>query len=190
MGCMSFCRALRNGFLVTVCCVAMPAQGDEIYFSIEGAIQGTIQGDTMQKGLEGRMRALEFEAGVASPFDLASGQKTGKRAHSPVRVTREPGRGTPQLLHALATNESLKEVRFDFYGLRTVSGAKAMSLYQTIKLTNASLVGFERAGVPATDLAGGTVRSLEKLSFTYQKIEIIDVERNVSAQDDWASPLF
>lgn len=183
-----FGRALRSGLAIIACCIALPASGDDIYFSVEGQVQGKITGELTGKGLDGKMRALSFLAGIRVPIDAATGQMTSKRAHEPVQVTREPGRGTPQLMHALVTNELLKEVRFDFYGVRLVNGVRAMTLYQTIRLANAKLVGFERTAEPATDLSAGAVRSLEELRFTYQKIELIDVERNVSAQDDWLQP--
>lgn len=182
-------RALRGGFLIIACCIALPAMGDDIYFSVEGQAQGKILGEVVGKGLEGKMRALGFSGGIEAPFDPATGQMTGTRQHQPVRVKREPGRGTAQLMHATATNEMLKEVRFEFYGLRTINGVKGMALYQTIRLTNARLVGFERTAEPATDQSAGAVRSLEALQFTYQSIELIDHERNVSAQDSWAVQL-
>lgn len=185
---LGFGKALRSGLAIVACCIAMPAVGDDIYFSVEGQNQGKITGEVFQKGLEGKMRAVGFGGGIQAPFDAASGQLTGKRTHMPVQVTREPGRGTVQLMHAIATNELLKEVRFDFYSPRLVNGMRVMTLYQTIRLTNATLVGFERTAVPATDTTGGAVRSLEELRFIYQRIELIDVERGVSAQDNWSVP--
>lgn len=178
-------RALRSGLAIIACSFTVPASGDDIYFSVEGAIQGKIIGEVVQKGLEGKMRALGFRGGIRVPIDATTGQMTSKRVHEPVQVTREPGRGTPQLMHALATNELLKEVRFDFYAPRIINGVRAMSLYQTIRLTNAKLVGFERTAEPATDLSAGAVRSLEELRLSYQKIELIDIERSISAQDEW-----
>lgn len=182
---MNFVRSLRSGLLLIACCIAMPASGDDIYFSVEGATQGKIVGEVVAKNLEGKMRALGFGAGIVFPRDPGSGLISGARKHSPVRVTREPGRGSPQLLHALVTNEALKEVRFDFYGPRLISGVKQMALYQSVRLTNASLAEIERTAEPATDLSSGAVRSLERLEFIYQKIELIDHERSVSAQATW-----
>ena len=182
---MNFVRSLRSGLLLIACCIAMPASGDDIYFSVEGATQGKIVGEVVAKGLEGKMRALGFGTKIEYPRDPASGQISGARIHTLVQVTREPGRGSPQLMHALVNNEPLKEVRFDFYGPRLINGVKQMALYQSIRLTNAYLSEFERTAEPATDLSSGAVRSLERLEFTYNKIELIDHERNVSAQATW-----
>ena len=180
---MNYVRSLRSGLLLFVCCIAMPALGDDIYFSVEGATQGKIVGEVIAKGLEGKMRALGFSAGLRTPWQDGTSRIRATREHNPVMVTREPGRGSPQLLHALITTELLKTVRFDFYGLRIVNGAKQMVLYQTIRLSNATLDDFEQKSEPATDLSGGAVRSREVLVFSYQKIELIDQERNVPAQD-------
>jgi type VI secretion system secreted protein Hcp len=182
-----FGRVLRRGLLLFACCIAMPASGDDIYFAVEGSQQGKIAGELSKGTPEGMMRALGFSYRVDSPRDPATGLASGKNRHEPVQVTREPGRGSPQLLHAMVTMEPLKVVRFDFYAPRIINGARVMSLYQTVKLTNATLIGFEHTAAPATDLSSGALRSLEKLEFVYQKIELIDVERNVSAQDTWIS---
>jgi type VI secretion system Hcp family effector len=182
---MNFVRALRSGLLLLTCCIAMPASGDDIYFSIEGAVQGKITGEVVQDALKGKMRAVGFGASINQIYDTVTRNRTASRSHLPLHVSREPGRGSPQLMHAMVTNEVLKEVRFDFYTPRIINGAKVMTLYQSIKLTNAFLVGFNREAEPATDLSGGAVRSRENLVFTYEKFDLIDVERNVSATDLW-----
>lgn len=186
---LAFGRALRCGLLLFACCIAMPASGDDIYFSIEGASQGKIAGEVAQKGLEGKMRALSFGGGIINHFgtSLSSRLRLG-RQHQQLHVSRESGRGSPQLMHALTSQEVLKEVRFDFYTPRLINGTKTMVLYQSIKLTNAFLVSFMRKAEPATDPSGGAVRSLEELVFNYEKIELIDIERNVSASDLWEQP--
>lgn len=184
MGPLGFGRALRGGLLIVTCCIALPATGDDIYFSVEGATQGKIVGEVIQPGIEGKMRALGFSGGIRMPVDPA-GRVMGPLTHKQVEVTREPGRGTPQLMHAAATSETLKEVRFDFYAPRVVNGARTMTRYQSIRLIDAVLVGCERMAEPATDPSAGAVRSLERLSFIYKTIEVIDIERNVSAQANW-----
>ena len=44
---MNFVRSLRGGLLLFACCIAMPASGDDIYFSVEGATQGKIVGEVI-----------------------------------------------------------------------------------------------------------------------------------------------
>jgi type VI protein secretion system component Hcp len=56
--------------------------------------------------------------------------------------------------------------------------------YQTIKLTNAKVVGFERLTEPAKDPTTGLVRSLEELRLSFERIDIVDLETNVSATDN------
>jgi type VI secretion system Hcp family effector len=178
-------RLLRCALLVAVCCAATSTLADDVYLNVEGATQGKIVGEVTQKGLEGRMRAIDVRADVQTPVDQMTGTKISERRHTPVVVMREPGRGSPQLFHALVTNENLKEVRLDYFGPRLVNGVRVMSLYQTIRLTNARLIGYRRDAEPATDTTAGAMRSLEELSFTYEKIEFIDVEKSISAQDTW-----
>ena len=63
--------------------------------------------------------------------------------------------------------------------------AKGVSqVYQTIKLTNASVSGFTRRSSAS---AGPT--DLEDVSLTFQKIEITHVDGGITAADDWSSAI-
>jgi type VI secretion system Hcp family effector len=177
----------RLGVLLAGCCMVTAAHADDIYFTITGATQGKISGDVFQKGgLDGAMRGAGFELDVST--DTAEGsalatKEASQRRYKPVTLLREPGRGSAQLFHAYVRNENLTSVKIDFYTPRLVSGTRAMVPYQTIKLTNAKVVGFERSTEPAKDTSTGLVRTLEEVKLSFQTIEVIDLDANVSATD-------
>jgi type VI protein secretion system component Hcp len=57
-----------------------------------------------------------------------------------------------------------------------------VATYHTFKLTNALIVGIETGGDTTT---GGGVT--ETISFTYQKIDVVDNVNNTTATDEWGS---
>ncbi len=57
--------------------------------------------------------------------------------------------------------------------------------YYKIALTNASVVQIKDSGDGVNGTAQGDER--ERISFTYQKIELTDLDSNTTATDDWLS---
>ena len=121
--------------------------------------QGTIRPITLQ--------AVSHE--IISPRDAASGLPTGKRQHKPITITKELDKSSPLLLNALVTNENLSSVTITLNG-----GGKPVA---TIKLTNASIAGYDEHG------------TTETWSFTYQKIMWTWLDGGITAQDDWEAPV-
>ena len=169
------------GAFVLISIGAATAQADSIYISIKGQRQGPFKGEALQKGGEGKIAGLKFRYELISPRDPASGLPTGKRQHKPVMITKEWGAASPQLFQALVTNEVLPEVVIDFVGVDPKTGGMALS--HTIKLTNASVADISHSTEPIT--TGGS-RHLEDVSFTFQKIELVDVRSNSMAMDSLA----
>ncbi|MEO6397266.1 MAG: type VI secretion system tube protein TssD [Tepidiformaceae bacterium] len=157
------------------------------YIKMEGAKQGVFTDETADKGQGSR--GLGFDETVTAPRDLASGQATGKRQHSPIVITKEWGAASPQLFEALISNETLKTVQFVFYEPTGGSEIRNAKPFFTIKLTNASVSKIEKyenfnaAGHQDAD----DERFLEDVSFTFQKIEMVHVASNNAASDTWNS---
>jgi type VI secretion system secreted protein Hcp len=111
----------------------------EAYVSIKGTKQGQIKGEgTQGKRKDKWVPILSFHYSVQSPRDVATGLASGKREHKPIVITKEWGAASPQILQALTTNEVLSSVEIEF--TKTDRGHE--TVYQTIKLTNASIVAF------------------------------------------------
>ena len=92
----------------------------------------------------------------------------------------------PQIFEAASTNETLALVEFDFP--RTSPDGKE-SVYETIKLTDATIssvkryIGFPDAGEPPDP------RQLEDVSFSFSKIEITHSDGGTMFIDNWNSQL-
>jgi type VI secretion system secreted protein Hcp len=120
---------------------------------------------------------------VQSPRDIATGQASGKRQHNPIAIVKEWGASSPQLFQACATNEVLKTVSLEF--IKTDAAGKE-AVYHTIKLTNATISKIEQyTEEVAKHEESADTHELEKVSFTFQKIEMENKIGKTSALDDW-----
>lgn len=142
----------------------------EFYVTIEGTKQGKFKGEAQQKVTANKIAGLRFQYEVKSARDAASGQASGKRTHSPVVITKQWGSSSPQLFQACVTNEVLKTVLLEFN--RTTPDGQ-VTVYQTIKLTNATISQIRRY----TE----STQELEDISFTFQTIEITDLVGKTTA---------
>ena len=152
--------------------------------SIEGTKQGTFKTESQARGEKrAAIPGVKFALETDSPRDVATGQASGKRQHKPVLFTKEWGAASPQLYQALATNEVLKHVVFEF--VRTGQDGQ-QSVFHTITLTNASVASI-RSYLDLTDTSGDAYdgRTLEDVAFVYQKIAMQNNDGKTSVVDDW-----
>ncbi len=113
---------------------------------------------------------------IVSPRDPASGLPTGRRLHKPITITAEVGIAAPQLMNAIAQNQTLPTVVISLYKAGTTT------VGTTITLTNASVSDF-------SNQCNAAYPNCETPSFTYQKIEWTWVDGNITASDDWEAPI-
>ena len=151
------------------------------YIKIEGSKTAFI-GEGQDPNENPASLGLGFEQAVTTPRDLASGQATGKRQHSPITITKEWGAASPQLFQALVSNELLKTVQFDFYEPPPGSTEGSQRFF-TIKLSSAFVSKIEQYqnfnAVGHQD--ANDQRFLEDVSFIYQKIDVVHVGSKSSA---------
>jgi type VI secretion system secreted protein Hcp len=159
---------------------------ESVWMAVKGQKQGDIKSETTAKGREGLMECIEFEAGVMSPRDPASGLATGKRQHKPIVVYKRVDKATPLLSGALVTNETLSTVKLQFWRPK---GDGTSEQFYTIELTNAA-VSKQKIYLPNTlDTTQSHLPALEKLEFTFQKIVWTYTQGGITASDDWESPV-
>lgn len=161
--------------------MSMDAWADEIFLVISGGQLGPVPGEVAIKGLEGKIKAVGYKWQVSTPLEPTTQQAIGQRRHEPLRISREPGRASPRLFAAWVSNELLPTVMVEFWVLRKSTGS--MTVYQTVKLTNARVVSMTRSAEPSPELAAGQVKTIETIELAYQGIEIRDLESNLAATD-------
>jgi type VI secretion system secreted protein Hcp len=171
----------------------------EFYCTITGSKSGKFKGDDTPPEHKDKIRGLVFRYGLTSPRDMVTGHASGKRQHHPIAILKEVGPSSPQVLQSAANNEVLTSVLFEFIKV-SQAGGKA-SVYYTVKLTNATICNLEQfsphAGTGGTPLKGGHERveigsaplrgehEYEWVSFTFEKIEVTNVDAKTSFSDTW-----
>ena len=156
---------------------------NEFSVLIKGKIQGTFKGEGGKR--KDAITGLGFQFDVEAAHDAATGAPSGKRQYKPIKFVKEWGAATPQILSALSKNEILSEVTFEFF---TTNAAGKEVPFETIKLTNAAIVGLHQY-TSSPDGSGGHApagkHELEEVSIVFQMIEMTNTQQMTSASDDW-----
>lgn len=175
-----FVFAMLAGFAVLA--NTAPASAQEIFCTVVGAKQGTFQGDRTAGKAASQIPVLSLTQEITRPFDAATGLGTGMRSHKPLTIVKELDASSPQFFVAAVTNETLRSVTCTFY--RAFRGGTGETrAYFRIVLTNAAVVDYKDAGDGINGSATGDER--ERISLTYQRIELTDLDSNTTAEDNW-----
>jgi type VI secretion system secreted protein Hcp len=150
------------------------------FVDIKGATQGQFKAENILGVHKGGIEGVKFSSQVNSPRDLATGMPSGKRQYSAITFTKLWGPSSPQMIQACTTNESLT-VTFEF--VKVGVGGKEI-VYQTIKLTGATISSVRRYIDVSMGNEAPDPRELEDVSFTFQKIDITDANGAV-VSDNW-----
>jgi len=153
----------------------------EFYVTVEATKQGRLKGESDREAHRDKLAGISFHYAVSSPRDVASGQASGRRQHQPVVFVKEWGAASPQLFQALVTNEILKSVLFEFV---KTNDAGEEFVHHSITLGNASISQIEQYINGDPEPPPVDPRALEKISLTFQRIEIENAEGKTSAGDD------
>jgi type VI secretion system secreted protein Hcp len=155
------------------------------YLSIVATTQGQVLGSVTQKGREGKILVMGAMHEIVAPRDPASGLPTGKRMHKPFTVLKELDRSTPLLFSILCNNENIASAVIQFWQPSPTGVEKQ---HYTVQLTNANISSIHLK-MPNTRHPKLTrLPQYEEVSFTYQRIEWIWTDGNLSGSDDWATP--
>lgn len=161
--------------------------GSSVEMIITGDIQGPIEG-------EGRNGVIIVEAMVHeinATYDEVTGQPSGCRQHSPIRITKMMDKASPHIYQALCTDEQM-QVTLNFNRPNLTDSMAGWEQYYAITLTNARIVGIKFFDKATPQLAkalvssggGGTVMDrltedvtlneilpVEEVTLTYEEIE-------------------
>src|SRR5262245_49473173 len=151
------------------------------YVSIVGRKQGKFHGEGTASGqFADKIRGLAFHSEVAAPRDSATGQASGKRQYSPVTFVKEWGASSPQFLKAAVENEILNSALFEFVA---VDKSGQETIYQTVKLTNATVASIKQDVKASAD--GQGLQDLEEISIAFQSIEMNNNDAKTGVVDNW-----
>jgi len=154
------------------------AVATSLYLKLTGETQGDIDGGVTRAQYENWIEILSYSHSIKTPYDPTTGLPTGKRQHSPFRVTKSLDVATPILFGVLSNNEIL--INFEFHILAPSTTGQEVHLF-TIELQNARIVSYQTSGSTAFD---GNLLT-ETISFVYTKITWTWMESGITAEDDW-----
>lgn len=147
-----------------------------IEMKITGNKSGVFKGDITAKGHTDQINVVDYQFSVTTPRDAATGLPTGKRQYQPITVTKLLNQSSPQILNALATNETLKSVVINFY--QTTKTGTEVNYYR-VTLTNAFISADKQSS------SGSTV--VEQVSFSFQKIEQESLTGKTTFEDNFST---
>lgn len=157
----------------------------EFYVKVEGTKLGWIKGESKIKTHPDWIRGYAYESGITSPRDPATGQATGKRVHEPLTFLKQVDRSSPLLAQALATNEALNAVQFQFVRADPATGVSFV--FYEVRLTNAMV-----SSLHVGDTLGTSGAVHETVAFTYQTIDWTyrpaPTAAATTGQDSWYTP--
>lgn len=153
------------------------------YLTLEGVMQGTIDGSCDQIGREGTILCQAFEHEISIPRDPQSGQPTGLRVHNPMKITKVYDKASPKLYMALCSGERMKVFQLKWY---RINPAGTEEHYFTIDLEDAIVVSAHPNTPNCLDPHYGSYGHMEDIAFTYRKITWTWEPDGISAEDDWS----
>jgi len=161
------------------------------YLKLKGQKQGEIKGSVTQKGREGKIMVIAYEHEIVTPRDAASGLPTGKRQHKALTITKELDKSSPLLYNVLVNNENIPEWKLEFWTpqQKAATGVGSEVQHYTIELVNANICSIQQYMLNNKDPELMKYQTMEKVSFTYQKITWTWVDGGITAMDDWETPV-
>ena len=159
----------------------------DAYMTLKGRVSGDIKGSVTTPGHEGSIRVVAVQHEITTPRDPQSGLPTGRRQHKPFVVTKELDKSSPILYKVLATNEVLTSVVVKFMAPAPAGPSGTAINDYTVTLTNASIADITFVMPSTVDASSSKSPELDRVSFTYQKIEWTWTQGDITASDDWVA---
>ncbi len=134
---------------------------DIVNLKIEGTRGGPVRGESHAAGHVEEIDVQSFSWGMHSPRDAITRQGIGRVNYGDLVIFKRIDSASTALMSMLATNESVRKALLSVrrHGVDTTD-------YLTIALARAHVTGFELQS------DGGEGRLLERLTLTYESIEV------------------
>jgi type VI secretion system secreted protein Hcp len=143
-------------------------------------------GSSEKEGRADTSDVFEIEHHLHQPVEPTTGQASGVRVHSPMRVVKLIDKATPGFHKALCTGQNLKEVTLEFFRIDPDSREEAK--YYAITMRNARIVDI-RPYMPMSFLPQNeSYRHMEQISFVYEEIEWNWMPDSAIEMDKWRAP--
>lgn len=137
------------------------------YMTIQGSVQGNIEGSSIRKGRENSIDLFSFKHELKLPFQSQQNIGNGPVVHQPLSIVKEVDKSSPKLFQALVEKEKLTKVVLEWYRY-TNTGEELV--YYRIELTNAHIITMA-PWTPSVDTKESEyLRFMENLTIAYEGI--------------------
>jgi type VI secretion system secreted protein Hcp len=134
-----------------------------MFLMVKGAKHGLIKGESQDDQHKGEIDILSWSWGMQAKANLGGGTATGKATINDLRIVKRVDSASTALMLALRTNEPIQKAVLT---LRKAGKSQVEYLKVTIEQGRVTSLT-----VDAGDL-GGSAEIVERVSFSYNKIEI------------------
>jgi type VI secretion system secreted protein Hcp len=140
-----------------------------------------LETSSKMKGMEKATRILGFEYGCESPHDAMSGHTTGRVRNNPFVIHKFVDKSSPLTVHALVTNQSINECKISYFANKEDGSGKIKQYEVTLSKIHV---------IKVDQVAGAEERGVtEKISFTFDKIVMLDCPSTKQVEYEWTSSL-
>ncbi|MDH5692206.1 MAG: Hcp family type VI secretion system effector [Gammaproteobacteria bacterium] len=160
-------------------CSVTDAEGNLL---TEGAYTAESIGEGYIEGHEDEFIVQAIHHQMTVPRDPQSGQPAGRRVHQPLTLTKYVDKSSPILAEALSQGRRLESVELKMY--RT-SSMGTEEHYFTILLEDAILIDITLDMPNALDPDMRQYGHMERVSFSYRRIEWTHEIAATTGEDDW-----
>lgn len=142
-------------------------------------------GSSEKEGREDTSDVFEIEHHMHQPVEPTTGQASGVRIHSPLRVVKIIDKASPGFHKALCTGQNLSKVELSFYRIDPKTRSEVE--YYRITIKQARIVDIQpympMSFVPTNE----SYRHMEQISFVYEEVEWNWLPDSVIENDKWRS---
>jgi len=154
----------------------------EFFMTIKG-----YKGESQKEGHKDDIPCLRYEWSTVIPVDVNSGDYKGEPQMQPLKIVKEIGAASPQLVQAALHNEVIGEVIIQSMG-RAPDGKKEV-VKQKITLKDVKIVSHRQyMDKSAKDSGGADVDVLEEVGFRFGEIQIENPEAGTATSWSWKTP--
>ena len=164
-----------------------PARAMSLFATIEGSVQGLIEGSSGIPGHEKKVKVEGLQTEVALPLSPDTGLPTGRRQHRPLKLIKMLDKASPKLFQAMVTGETLTKATFEYY---RISPRGTMERYYTLSFRNLVVTSYKTFmdGMDWTAFVNIGPGHMEEVSMMFEHVTVTHDFDGIVAEDDVVAP--
>lgn len=147
-------------------------------------IDGILGDSTQAQYADDHVEVYGYNHELIAPFDMATGQATGKRQHRPFKFLKRMSRNSSQFANLWTKGQVIRSAEFKVLGNDSNTG-ETQQIY-VYRFTNLRIISIRDWTANTFDPNTAGQPNYQEISFVYQTIEWQSLPDGPVAQDSWA----